>query len=145
AACNGPKLVAEELLRADGFTVQSVKFQGAGKPPPVDFYVNDAPNHVMDVEDGRPRVALAGFHSGCYELFGTNQVRSIRDLKGKTVAVPGTLRGRRVFLAFDPEDTIRFYALRLREANLIKNSAQRIIAEGTDWRFLNELKKELKA
>jgi len=46
---------------------------------------------------------------------------------------------------FDPEDTIRFYALRLHEAGMIKSSPQKIIAQGTDWRFLNELKKELKA
>src|SRR5215467_202541 len=46
---------------------------------------------------------------------------------------------------YDPEDTIRFYALRLHEAGLIKSSPQKIIAEGTDWRFLNELKRELKA
>ena len=46
---------------------------------------------------------------------------------------------------YDVEDTVRFYALRLRDVGLIKSSPQRIIAEGTDWRFLNELKRELKA
>jgi len=46
---------------------------------------------------------------------------------------------------YDPEDTMRFYALRLHEAGLIKSSPQKIIAEGTDWHFLNELKRELKA
>jgi NitT/TauT family transport system substrate-binding protein len=45
---------------------------------------------------------------------------------------------------YNPEDTIRFYALRLQEAGMIKSSPQKIIAQGTDWRFLNELKKELK-
>jgi NitT/TauT family transport system substrate-binding protein len=46
---------------------------------------------------------------------------------------------------YDSEDTIRFYALRLHEAGIIKSSPQKIIAEGTDWRFLDELKRELKA
>jgi NitT/TauT family transport system substrate-binding protein len=46
---------------------------------------------------------------------------------------------------YDAEDTIRFYSLRMHEAGLIKSSPQKIIAEGTDWRFLNELKRELKA
>jgi NitT/TauT family transport system substrate-binding protein len=46
---------------------------------------------------------------------------------------------------YDPEDTIRFYALRLHEVGFIKSSPQKIIAVGTDWRFLNELKRELKA
>ena len=46
---------------------------------------------------------------------------------------------------YDAEDTIRWYVLRLREAGFIKSSPQKIIADGTDWRFLNELKRELKA
>ena len=46
---------------------------------------------------------------------------------------------------YDPEDTLRFYALRLHEVGMIKSSPNKIIAEGTDWRFLNELKRELKA
>jgi NitT/TauT family transport system substrate-binding protein len=46
---------------------------------------------------------------------------------------------------YDAEDTVRFYALRLREAGLIKSNPQKIIAENTDWRLLNELKHELKA
>jgi NitT/TauT family transport system substrate-binding protein len=45
---------------------------------------------------------------------------------------------------YNPEDTPRFYALRLHEAGMIKSSPQKIIAQGTDWQFLNELKKELK-
>jgi len=45
---------------------------------------------------------------------------------------------------YNPEDTVRFYALRLHEAGMIKSSPQKILAQGTDWRFLNELKKELK-
>jgi NitT/TauT family transport system substrate-binding protein len=45
---------------------------------------------------------------------------------------------------YNPEDTLRFYALRLHEAGMIKASPQKILAEGADWRFLNELKKELK-
>ena len=43
-----------------------------------------------------------------------------------------------------PEDTLRFHALRLHEVGMIKSSPQKLIAQGTDWRFLNELKKELK-
>jgi NitT/TauT family transport system substrate-binding protein len=44
-----------------------------------------------------------------------------------------------------PEDTLRFHALRLYEVGMIKLTPQKIIAQGTDWRFLNELKKEMKA
>ncbi len=45
---------------------------------------------------------------------------------------------------YDPEDTVRFYALRLHEVGMIKSTPQKLIAQGTDWRFLTELKKELK-
>jgi NitT/TauT family transport system substrate-binding protein len=45
---------------------------------------------------------------------------------------------------YDAEDTVRFYALRLHEAGLIKSTPQNIIADGTDWRFFDELKRELK-
>jgi NitT/TauT family transport system substrate-binding protein len=46
---------------------------------------------------------------------------------------------------YDPEDTVRFYSLRLQEVGMIKSSPKNIIAQGTDWRFLKELKKEMKA
>jgi len=46
---------------------------------------------------------------------------------------------------YDAEDTVRYYSLRLKEAGFIKAIPRKIIADGTDWRFLNELKKELKA
>jgi NitT/TauT family transport system substrate-binding protein len=46
---------------------------------------------------------------------------------------------------YDPEDAVRYYALRLREAGMIKSGPNRIIAQGTDWRFFNELRRELKA
>jgi NitT/TauT family transport system substrate-binding protein len=49
-----------------------------------------------------------------------------------------------VWRDYDPEDTLRFYALRLRELGMIKSSPQKIIADITNWRFLNELKRELK-
>jgi NitT/TauT family transport system substrate-binding protein len=45
---------------------------------------------------------------------------------------------------YDPEDTMRFYSLRLREAGIIRSSPGKILAEGTNWRFFNELKRELK-
>jgi NitT/TauT family transport system substrate-binding protein len=46
---------------------------------------------------------------------------------------------------YDPEDTIRFYSLRLHEIGMIKSNPQKIIAEGTDFRLFNELRRELKA
>jgi NitT/TauT family transport system substrate-binding protein len=45
---------------------------------------------------------------------------------------------------FSAEETMRFYALRLHEAGLIKSTPAKIIAKGTDWRFLDEVKREMK-
>ncbi len=43
-----------------------------------------------------------------------------------------------------PADTIRFHANRLHEAGLIRMTPQRILDQGCDWRFLDELRREMK-
>lgn len=43
---------------------------------------------------------------------------------------------------YDPEDSVRFYALRLRDAGMISSSPEKLVAEATDWRFLNAIKAE---
>jgi NitT/TauT family transport system substrate-binding protein len=286
--CVAPQYVADELLKSEGFTdVQHVKVNGpadiskALATGAADVNLHFAAPLIIELDAGAPVVLLAGVHVGCFELFGTDHVRAIRDLKGKIVAVtqlgltqhvflasmvayvgldprkdvnfvayppseakrllaegkidaylgfppdPQELRakgigrsvvnsaldrpwsqyfccmatGNRDFVSkhpvatkralrailkatdicaleperaaraivdkgftprydyalqtmkdvpynkwrvYDPEDTLRFYALRLHEAGMIKSSPQKIIAQGTDWRFLNQLKKELK-
>jgi NitT/TauT family transport system substrate-binding protein len=288
ALCNAPAFIADELLRAEGFTEinyfdtsapEVVNAVGSGR---LDFSPGYASQYVAGLDARAPVTLLSGFMVGCFELFGSNNVRSIGDLKGKTVGVqaigsmphtlvtlmvaqigldpktdihmvtdprlkpielftagkidaflgfppePQELRakkighvlvntaqdkpwsqyfccllaGNREFVSrnpvatkrmlramlkstdlcateparaaqalvdrglaqrydyalqtltdngydrwrdYDPEDTVRFYALRLHEVGLIKSSPQKIIAEGTDWRFFNELKRELKA
>ena len=288
ALCTAPQFTVEELLRAEGFTeiryvettVRDIPSAvAAGK---VDFSMGYASAFVAAIEASEPVTLLAGVHIGCGELFGGDNVRSIGDLKGKTVGVQGIgsqphtlvtlmaaqvgldpktdirfiidpklkpielfaagkidaflgfppepqelrarkighvlvntaldrpwsqyfcclLAGNREFVRknpvaskrvlrailkttdlcasdpasaarrlvdrgfaqrydyalqtlndnpydkwreYDPEDTLRFYALRMREAGFIKSSPQKIIAEGADWRFLDELKRELKA
>ena len=287
--CQAPQYIAEEMLRGEGFTdIQYVTKSSPGEigkalaSGEADINLHFAGPLILALDTGDPIVILSGSHVGCFELFGTNRVRAIRDLKGKTVAVPGlgsppyvflsimaayvglnpvkdinwitrppaqamrllaeskidaylgfppepqelrakkighvlvnsvvdrpwsqyfccliagnrefvqkypaaTKRAMRAILKaadlcaakpdqsarllvdkgfkteydyayltmkevpygkwreFDPEDTVRFYALRLHEAGMIKNSPQKILAQGTDWRFLRELRKELKA
>ena len=286
--CVAPQYVAEELLHAEGFAnVQYVKATGttAGTTAEelgsgeVDISMGFVPAFIVHLDAGDPLVLLGGVHVGCFELFGTDQVRAIRDLKGKTVAVPRVGSAHYLFLAsmasyvcldpgkdinwvthspaesmqllaerkidalvgfppvpqelrakrighvvissgldrpwsqyfccivggnrdfvrqhpvatkralrailkaanlcaleparaarliadkgyvyayalqtmqeipynrwreYDAEDTVRFYALRLHEVGMIKSTPQKILAQGTDWRFFNELKKELK-
>jgi NitT/TauT family transport system substrate-binding protein len=287
--CIAPQYVADALLRAEGFTDIQYVISTSGAPiaaavadGKVDFSLNYAGPNIIAIEAGEPILTLAGVHVGCFELFAHEGIRSIADLKGKSVAVqaigssqhvylatmlayigldPGNdvvwvtsasptpselfaagkvdaflgfapepqdlrarhigqvvvnsavdrpwsqyfccmLIGNREFVSkhpaatkrairailkaadlcatqpepaarrivdggftprydyavetlnelpydkwreYEPEDTMRFYALRLREAGLIRSTPQKIIAEGTDWRFLNELKRELKA
>ncbi len=289
AICLGAEYVAEDFLKAEGFAdVQYIKKEGtvgiqtALASGEADINMHFAGPLIVQLEAGDPIVILAGGHVGCFELFGTGQVRAIRDLKGKTVAVPEGGSSAHVFLSsmaayvgldprtdinwvnrprdeamqllaegkidaylgfppdpqelrakkighvvvnsmmdrpwsqyfccmvtgnqefvqkhpvatkralrailqandvcareperaarflvdkgytpnydyaletmqelpydkwreYDPEDTLRFYALRLQEAGMIKSTPQKIIAQGTEWRFMNELKQELKA
>lgn len=49
-----------------------------------------------------------------------------------------------VWRDYDHEDSLLFYGLRLYEAGLITSNPQKLIAAHTDWRFVNELKRELK-
>jgi len=292
--CVAPWYVAEELLRAEGFT--DVRYVPAQEGPPhaqmiargeIDFSLYFAASLVYRLDEGSPITALAGVHSGCFELFAHEPIRTISDLRGKKVGIsvlngakhryvaimvasvgldphkdiewvegsadnalglfplelfaegqvdaflgfppePQELRARKIghvildtttdkpwsqyfccmlvgnkdfvqnhpvatkrvlrailkandicaadpdmaarslvdrgfaqnydyalqtltelpyasWREFDPEDSMRFYALRLHEVGMASSSPNALLAEGTDWRFLNELKRELKA
>jgi NitT/TauT family transport system substrate-binding protein len=301
--CIAPQYAAEELLKAEGFTdVEYLKlpsdtgkaadaagamWSDGGRVDPLaagiaDMHTLMVSRIVAQIDADAPISVVTGIHSGCFELFGTDRIRSVKDLKGKAVAVPGlgsshhlyvasiasyvgidarkditfvtptvtesirlfrdgkvdaimgfppiaqelrasrtghvvvdsrvdrpwsqyfccmlaangdfvhqhpvaTKRAMRAILKandlcalepdqvarrlvdagytarydtaaqalrelpyakwrdYDAEDTVRFYALRLHEAGLIKSTPQKIIAQGTDWRFLNELRRELRS
>jgi NitT/TauT family transport system substrate-binding protein len=118
-ACFAPSYLAGELLAAEGFTdVQYVKTPLAEGPSgplargDVDFVMNDPPGHLSSINEGGSIVILAGIHTGCWELFGSDSVRSLRDLRGKTVAAPRR-SSRKAFVAamvasvgLDPERDI---------------------------------------
>jgi NitT/TauT family transport system substrate-binding protein len=285
--CAAPQYIVGELLKAEGFSdIKYVKMTTAAiskalASGEIDVSLHFVAPLIIQLDAGDPITVLGGVHPGCFELFGTDRVRVLRDLKGKTVAItelgqpahvflssmlahvgldprkdvnfvehpaaegkrllaegkvdaylafppdPQELRalkvghvvvnstvdrpwsqyfccmaaGNREFVrkhpiatkralrailkaadicaleperaagalvdggftprydyalqtmkdlpydkwrVYDPEDSVRFYALRLREAGMIKSTPQRLIAQGTDWRILNELKKELK-
>jgi len=57
-----------------------------------------------------------------------------------TLAALKTIRAGGWRFDYDAEDTLRYYALRLREAGMIRSSPDKIIARGTDWRFLSEVR-----
>jgi len=93
--CIAPQYVAEELLHVEGFSeVQYVEMGSTSAlyqhlaSGALDISMAFTPQFIIQVAAGAPVVLLGGVHVGCYELFGTERVRAIRDLKGKTVAVP---------------------------------------------------------
>lgn len=93
--CIAPMYVAESLLRDEGFTdVNFVKKPGTAfiysslASAETDIVMGFAPSFIMQLDAGDPVVILGGVHVGCYELFATDRVRAIRDLKDKRVAVP---------------------------------------------------------
>src|SRR5262249_6099176 len=94
AICAAPYYIAEALLHSDGFTeVHHVQTNVQLSTPAVlsgevDFVLNFVGPLLVRLDAGDPLVILAGGHVGCFELFGTERVRAIRDLKGKTVSVP---------------------------------------------------------
>jgi NitT/TauT family transport system substrate-binding protein len=286
--CIAPQYVVSDLLNAEGFTnvvyVQSntggVEATKAVANGDIDFILNFSGPLLLDVDRGLNITLLAGIHVGCFELFAKKGIRSVADLKGRTVGIqalgtsphifisamatlvgldpakdiewvtsasvkpielfaegkidaflgfppePQRLRaqnighvivnsaqdrpwsqyfccmlvGNREFVRrnpvatkrlvramlratdlcvsapalvaqrmveggftpshdyaaqtladvpynrwreYDPEDTIRFYALRLREARMLKSNPAKLIADGADWRFLNEVRREL--
>src|SRR5262245_21242414 len=104
--CQAPQHVAEALLRSEGFTeVQYMKKDG---PRGVETALASGEANInmhfvapllIRLEAGDPVVILAGGHIGCFELFGTERVQTIRDLKGKTVAVPDLRTGPITFIA----------------------------------------------
>jgi NitT/TauT family transport system substrate-binding protein len=49
-----------------------------------------------------------------------------------------------VWRDYDPEASLLFYALRMHETGMLKSDPQAIVAKGTDWRFLEEIKRSLK-
>ena len=105
--CYAPVYVAADLLRAEGFTnVRYVKIiKNTNTEPPTlaagaaDMSAVFGPDLIMGVDSGLPVVALAGLHVGCIELVGSERVRTIRDLKGKKVAVSGLGTSEHLFIS----------------------------------------------
>ena len=91
--CGAPLFMAEEFLPGEGFTeVQYVDLRGASFPQAiaageVDFGSNFIGPTLTRLEAGDPLVLLSGTHVGCLSCSRAHQVRAVRELKGKTMAV----------------------------------------------------------
>src|ERR1051326_4964421 len=110
--CFAPQYVCEELLRAEGFTdiryvdadVQQLPQDlGRGK---YDFATSVTPQHIAALDTGTPITLVSGVHAGCYELFGHDGIRTIRDLKGKrigTIAAADLIEMMAGYVGLDPK------------------------------------------
>ena len=126
AICLAPQYLAEELLRLEGFShLRYVEL--ADYPDPVkvleageaDFTQDSWSSVLPNLDAGTGVVTvLAGIHVGCFELFATEKVATIKDLKGKRVAVTSLGASDDVFIAsmaayvgIDPRTEINWVAM----------------------------------
>jgi NitT/TauT family transport system substrate-binding protein len=119
--CVAPQYVAEDLLRSEGFnSVQYVELLSANvydafTASTIDISMAFIAPYIIQMDAGAPLVLLGGVHAGCFELFGTDRVKAVRDLRGKTLAVPELGSPHHVFAAamashvgIDPKREINF-------------------------------------
>jgi NitT/TauT family transport system substrate-binding protein len=86
----------------------------------------------------RPAAARAGVGASIRNLLAQRNAPELEILTDTTAMVSYDWR------EFDPEETLRFFALRLGDVRLIKSTPQQIIAQGSDVAFMRQLRSELK-
>jgi NitT/TauT family transport system substrate-binding protein len=104
--CVAPQYIAKELLHAEGFT--DVEYRLAPKTVSFSELITERGHHfalsflpeiLPAMESGVPIRLLAGVHTGCFELFAANDIRSVTELKGKTVGVPAIGVSEHMFIS----------------------------------------------
>jgi len=120
--CTPAVYVADDLLRAEGFTDIRYVTVESGAPTAlalargeVDFAANYSPPQIIAIDAGEPITILAGVHVGCLELFARDGIRSIAELRGRTVGVQAIgsspylfLSGMASYVGLDPAKDIRW-------------------------------------
>jgi NitT/TauT family transport system substrate-binding protein len=105
SVCLAPQYVAEDSLKRTGFTdvqyfkTQTFAIEKALSAGDADISMSLVPSTVIRMDAGDPLVTLAGVHIGCFLLFGSARIKTIDDLRGKTIPVPVLGTGPHVFLA----------------------------------------------
>jgi NMT1/THI5 like len=118
--CLAPGFVSEDLLRAEGFTDvrylrdTSVDSVARGE---TDFEFDTAAWVVAHLDAGDPITALSGVHSGCYELFAHEPIRTFGDLKRRKLGIDRRGSGAHLLLVtmaaqvgLDPHKDINWIA-----------------------------------
>lgn len=105
ANCIAAMYMAERFLREEGFTDVQYPLHS-----PKDVFTRFAegaadfgmtyPALVMPmIADGAPIVMLGGVHLGCWQVVATGGIKTMRDFRGKTVAVIGPRFTDGIFMA----------------------------------------------
>lgn len=124
-ACDPPLWLAKEFLLEEGFTdIQYVApggSSGAVQSRAADVGAGHPEAVVAAIDAGAPLVVLAGLHSGCQELWAAPGISSVRDLRGKRIAVFAKDPAADQFFAFfatalayvgiDPLKEVDFYEI----------------------------------
>ena len=128
AICMAPQYLAEDLLYAEGFSkVEFTKSDSnvVGSADAIDFSMITAAALVADQDTNSRFIAIAGIHVGCQELFGNERVQSIRDLKGKSVAISAMGSGEHIsvasvaaYVGIDPKRDIEWIVAKSSKAAL---------------------------
>jgi ABC-type nitrate/sulfonate/bicarbonate transport system substrate-binding protein len=149
--CVAPQYVAEELLRTEGFTdIQYFESPGSNPYPgfeagKIDVASNQEFVRRHPVATKRALRAIVKAANFC----AAEPERAARLVADKGYRYDYSLQTMKEIAYarwrdYDAEDTVRFYALRLHESGMIKSTPSKIITQGADWRYFNELKRELK-
>jgi NitT/TauT family transport system substrate-binding protein len=144
-SCWAPFHVAEPLLREEGFTdIEYIKASGPKLPQLFrDGAIDLSPEFVSQgmsqmEQENPPFKFLSGLHVGCYALVGSENIQSVRDLKGKTVWA-GSLEnnGPHIFFSIivsyvglDPRKDINYVWVK-------KDEAMRLFNEGKVDAFMS--------
>ncbi|MBV8573499.1 MAG: ABC transporter substrate-binding protein [Acetobacteraceae bacterium] len=103
--CIAPQYIVGDLLRAEGFTdiryvpLPASYYHDHVARGEVDFSLHFAAPTIIAIDAGKPITVIGGVHVGCFELFATEGIRGIVDLKGRTVAVQGSGSSPHVYVA----------------------------------------------
>ena len=141
--CRAPQYMIEELLHSEGFSdVKYIAWQrtfeatDAVATGAVDITMQYIGPSILQLDADKPIVVLAGIQPGCFELFSTERIRSIRDLKGKTVAIEELAGSEYTFISsmmtyvgLDPRKDVRW-------STVPAPDAKQLLAEGRIDAFL---------
>ncbi|HKY78211.1 MAG TPA: ABC transporter substrate-binding protein [Acidimicrobiia bacterium] len=127
---------AEPFLREEGFTdVRYPKyapkdFLAAMKAGQVDLGLGYAAAWIPMIDAGSPLVMLGGIHVGCWQIFGTGDIRSLRDLKGKTVSIISPQFTDGIFMAMTLNDVGLDINKDVKVVNYLPAENARILSSG---------------